>query len=177
MFENLTFAAGSGELIELRGPNGAGKSSLLRLLAGLDAPAAGQLEISGDSIYVGHADAIKLPLTVSENLSFWRDCFGSGDVPAALRAFHLEALADDPAYLLSQGQKRRLALARLALVDRSLWLLDEPTVGLDTAALENLRTLMKTHLAGGGTIIAATHAALEIDATRTLTLGTLGPHH
>jgi heme exporter protein A len=171
IFEGLRFAAGPGDLIEVRGPNGAGKSSLLRLLAGFSAPAAGQITLPGAVLHIGHATAVKAALSVRDNLAFWASCFGEGDVTAALAAFDLVPLADDPAALLSQGQTRRLALARLALISRPIWLLDEPTVGLDAASFEKLRILMITHLAGGGCIIAATHQELGVSARHVVMMG------
>lgn len=180
VFTDVNFALSSGQLLELRGPNGTGKSSLLRLIAGLGEPASGQITLAGGSNdlsigqqahYAAHQEAIKSPLTVVENLKFWGDFLGGGDMDAALAAFDLEALADYPAALLSAGQKRRLSLARLALVPRLLWLLDEPTVGLDTASLDRLTRLLRGHLSGGGLAVVATHAPLSLAADATLVLG------
>lgn len=180
VFSNVNFALSSGQLLELRGPNGSGKSSLLRLIAGLGEPVEGQITLEGGSPdltigqqahYAAHQEAIKSPLTVSENLTFWGDFLGGGDVAAALAAFDLADLAAYPAALLSAGQKRRLSLARLALVPRLLWLLDEPTLGLDRASLERLMTLLRGHLSGGGLAVVATHAALTLEADATLELG------
>jgi heme exporter protein A len=170
VFDNLSFSLNDGEYLELRGANGTGKSSLLRLLAGFDAPAEGTLTQATEAIYIGHADAIKPSLTVTENLEFWRDCFASCDVTQALATFNLQSLANDSVSLLSQGQKRRVALSRLALIGRPLWLLDEPTVGLDAASLIILRTLMTKHLASGGAIIAATHQDMGLKPAATITL-------
>lgn len=170
VFENLSFTLNAGGYIELRGPNGTGKSSLLRLLAGFDQPAAGTLTSTVEAVYIGHTDAIKPALTVTENLDFWRACFNGTDTNSALSTFNLQTLAHDPASLLSQGQKRRLALSRLVLVQRPLWLLDEPTVGLDTLSLDIIRTLMKNHLSAGGAIIAATHQDVGLKPTSTITL-------
>jgi heme exporter protein A len=108
---------------------------------------------------------------VSENLAFWRDFMGGGDVDEALAAFDLSRLSTYPAGLLSAGQKRRLALARLVLVPRMLWLLDEPTVGLDTSSLERLVTVMSRQLDAGGMIIAATHVPLGREPDARLDLG------
>ncbi len=175
IFENLSFALSKGQCLELRGPNGAGKSSLLRMLAGFIEPAGGELHFAdrGEnrrlSHYVGHADAIKLALTVRENLAFWSG-LSCGDIDRALPAFSLQSLVDEPAQLLSQGQRRRLALTRLILSQRPVWLLDEPANGLDTASLEKLRTQMMAHLESGGGIIAATHVDLGLPGTETLRL-------
>lgn len=180
VFSDVNFALASGQFLELRGPNGSGKSSLLRLVAGLGEPAQGEIVLEGGSPdlgigqqahYAAHQEAIKAPLTVAENLEFWGDFLGGGDLAEALAAFDLTDLAQYPAALLSAGQKRRLSLARLALVPRPLWLLDEPTLGLDQASLERLMRLLRGHLSGGGLAIVATHAALALAADLTLTLG------
>ncbi|MGE0237850.1 MAG: heme ABC exporter ATP-binding protein CcmA [Parvibaculaceae bacterium] len=180
VFSDVSFSLGVGQLLELRGPNGAGKSSLLRLIAGLGEPAAGELILAGGSPdlgigqqahYAAHQEAIKSPLTVAENLAFWGDFLGGGDLDGALAAFDLADLAQYPAALLSAGQKRRLSLSRLALVPRLLWLLDEPTLGLDQASLDRLMRLLRGHLSGGGLAIVATHAALGIAADVSLVLG------
>lgn len=180
VFTDVNFTLSSGQLLELRGPNGAGKSSLLRLIAGLGEAVSGQITLTGGSAdlsigqqahYAAHQEAIKSPLTVAENLDFWGGFLGGGDKAVALAAFDLEALADYPAALLSAGQKRRLSLARLALVPRLLWLLDEPTVGLDTNSLGRLTRLLRGHLSGGGLAVVATHAPLDLTADATLVLG------
>ncbi len=180
VFTDVSFTLASGQLLELRGPNGAGKSSLLRLIAGLGDPASGLLTLTGGSAelaigqqthYAAHQEAIKPPLTVIENLKFWGDFLGGGDVAAAIAAFDLDGLADYPAALLSAGQKRRLSLSRLALVPRLLWLLDEPTLGLDAASLDRLMKLLRGHLSGGGLALVATHNALSLSADVTLMLG------
>jgi heme exporter protein A len=180
VFTDVNFTLASGELMALRGPNGAGKSSLLRLLAGLNTPAAGSVIIENgiaestlaeQSHYIGHTEANKPALTVNENLNFWSQFLGGEKNKTALSTFNLEALANDQALLLSAGQKRRLALTRLVIAQRNLWLLDEPTVGLDTASLTNLQTLIKKHLGIGGMVMAATHTDLGVNATHELTLG------
>jgi heme exporter protein A len=175
VFSGLDFIITAGEMVELRGPNGAGKSSLLRLLAGLNPPASGSVTLGGESLrgdhahYIGHSEAVKPALSVAENLAFWQKFLGGGQAQT-LAPFRLEKLAQDEARLLSEGQRRRLALSRLTSVPRPLWLLDEPSVGLDKAALADLRREMKGHLATGGIIIAATHADLGLDNSRALEL-------
>jgi heme exporter protein A len=172
VFAGIGFSLGEGQLMQLTGPNGAGKSSLLRLIAGLNEAAAGTLVLAGgdsdltigqQAHYIAHQEAVKTALTVEENLAFWRDFLGGGSLEAALEAFALSRFASFQAGLLSAGQKRRLALARLALITRRLWLLDEPTVGLDTASLARLVAVMSAHLDHGGMIIAATHVPLGRD--------------
>ncbi len=185
VFENLSFRAPAGEALLLTGPNGSGKSSLLRLMAGLIAPATGRLDWNGAPVgddpdahrarlhYLGHLDALKPALTVSENLEFYAALHGcdAGGVGAALAAFDLERLAATPARFLSQGQRRRAALARLLAAPAPLWLLDEPTVGLDDASLGHLAAVLSAHLAGDGCVVAATHAPIAIANARRLELG------
>lgn len=181
VFRDLSLALASGQLMQLTGPNGSGKSSLLRLIAGLNEAAAGTLALDGghaelsigqQAHYIAHQEAVKTALTVFENLAFWRDFLGGGDVDDALEAFDLARLSSYPAGLLSAGQKRRLALARLVLVPRALWLLDEPTVGLDTASLARFVSVMARQLDRGGMIIAATHVPLGREPDARLELGT-----
>ena len=180
VFRGVSLSLKPGELMQLTGPNGSGKSSLLRLIAGLNEPASGTLLIEGGdgdlsigqrAHYIAHQEAVKSALSVHENLAFWRDFMGGGDVDGALAAFDLTRLSSYPAGLLSAGQKRRLALARLVLVPRVLWLLDEPTVGLDAASLERLVNVMAGHLSEGGMIIAATHVPLGREPEQLLELG------
>ncbi len=181
VFRDLSFRLRPGAALTLVGPNGAGKSTLLRLLAGLIRPAAGTLSWDGEEAladrvqhagrlaYLGHQDAVKPGLTAAENLAFFAR---GGDVGVALEALGLDALGSLPARMLSAGQRRRLALCRLALAkDVPLWLLDEPTLGLDDAALGRLGTLLAAHRARGGMVIAATHLALPLDHAETLRLG------
>ena len=180
VFRNVSLSLGPGQLLQLTGPNGSGKSSLLRLIAGLNEAQAGEVMLAGGNAdltigqqahYIAHQEAVKAALSVQENLAFWRDFMGGGDVGEAMSAFDLTRLASYPAGLLSAGQKRRLALARLVLVPRLLWLLDEPTVGLDTASLDRLVTVMAQQLAAGGMIIAATHVPLGREPDQRLDLG------
>jgi heme exporter protein A len=176
VFKNLNFAIKSGEVLELRGPNGSGKSSLLRLLAGLNQPVSGSINLSTaaglaeSAHYIGHNEAVKSALSVRENLHFWQSFMG-GAGGTSLQAFKLEKLSDDETRLLSQGQRRRLALTRLVAVKRPIWLLDEPTVGLDQTALADLTREMRAHLKSGGMIIAAMHGALGIKGSKQLQLG------
>lgn len=179
----ISFTVEAGAALILEGPNGAGKSTLLRLIAGLIQPDSGAVTLEGGDgelgigqqcHHVGHLDALKLALTVRENVEFWASFLGGGEVERALAAVKLDHLADLPAGLLSAGQKRRLALARLAAVPRPMWLLDEPTVSLDRAAKAELEAACAGHLAGGGLIVAATHQELALTPAQTLTLGGSG---
>lgn len=183
VFRDLSFSLGAGEALVLVGPNGSGKSSLLRLMAGLIEPFAGTLVHDGIAVaddpeahyartaYLGHVDAIKAFLSIREDLAFWRTLRGSPVEPeTAIAAFGLEAQAALPGRYLSSGQRRRAALARLLVSDAALWLLDEPSVGLDSASIARLGEVMAAHRAAGGSIVAATHLELGLDGARTLNL-------
>jgi heme exporter protein A len=180
LFSDLTFEAIAGEALIVTGPNGAGKSSLLRAIAGLLSLAVGafvleggddQQEIGEQAHYLGHADALKSVLTARENLEFWAAMLRADktspdkeiSVAAALDRVGLAHVAGFPISALSAGQKRRVALARLLVAYRPLWLLDEPTGALDAAAQTRLAEIMRAHLAAGGLIVAATHAPLGLE--------------
>lgn len=182
VFRDLSFRLQAGQAAIVRGPNGVGKSSLLRVLAGLVPVASGDALLGdiprGISLsrarsdfqeqvaYAGHLDAIKPALTVAQNLSAWAGLFGApeGAVVSALRTFDLDWLADRPAAQCSAGQKRRLGLARLGVMARPLWLLDEPTVSLDAASTGVVADLVRAHIAGGGLALIATHIDLGLGA-------------
>jgi len=166
VFGPISFEVAKGNALLLVGPNGSGKSTLLRLLAGLGRAEAGHITWNGEDTltdrtahgarvgYIGHQDAVKPGLTASENL-------GAG-AEAALSAVGLQRVAELPARMLSAGQKRRLALTRLLLKPAPIWLLDEPTLGLDTASVARFGTMLAAHRAGGGIVIAATHLPLPL---------------
>jgi heme exporter protein A len=170
VFRDLDFTIPDGGALLFTGPNGSGKSTLLRVLAGLLRPAAGEVRWDGPVAYVGHLDAVKPALTTAENLRF-AAAVGGGDVGAALASVGLETLADLPARMLSGGQRRRLALARLTLSRAKLWLLDEPTLGLDDASVHRLGGVLATHRARGGIVAAATHLPLPMGDAAELALG------
>lgn len=182
VFAGINFSLDGGEALVVTGRNGAGKSSLLRLIAGLLRTAGGRLSLTGgtdeaslaeQAHYLGHLDAVKPSLSVSENLQFWTDYLGApsgAPVEPALEAVDMAPLAGLPAAYLSAGQRRRLSIARLVAVKRPLWLLDEPTSALDTQSQERLAGLMRTHLSGGGMVVAAAHGPIGLDAARELKL-------
>jgi heme exporter protein A len=185
VFAALNFALDAGGALVLTGPNGSGKSSLLRLMAGLLSPAQGTLLWDGAAVgedpeahrgrltYLGHLDAVKPVLTVGENLAFWtglEDRTGAG-ADGALAQVDLGHLAEVPGRLLSAGQKRRLALARVLAGPAELWLLDEPTVGLDQDSIARLTTALAAHRNKGGQVVVATHAQVDLPGAETLDLG------
>jgi heme exporter protein A len=191
IFQGLGFSVPAGGALLLLGPNGSGKSSLLRLLAGLLKPASGDifwgaLAVTGDREshvgrlhYLGHQDAVKPVLTVEENLLFWARLHDPKTpeprVAAALAAFNLTALAQTPGKLLSAGQRRRLALARLLAAPAPLWLLDEPSVGLDQESVARLETILADHRAGGGIVALSTHAEIDLPGADVLQLDQFAP--
>ncbi|HZH50585.1 MAG TPA: heme ABC exporter ATP-binding protein CcmA [Microvirga sp.] len=178
IFSGVSFTLLPGEVLVVTGRNGAGKSTLLELLAGRLRPAAGEVLLAeaGDRTlpeclhYVGHRDALKSALTARENLDFARDFLGDPalDPREALEAVGLAHAARLPVAYLSAGQRRRIALARLLVAHRPLWLLDEPTSALDTASQENLLRLMEEHRERGGVVIATTHAPLALKDAKTV---------
>ncbi|GEP06979.1 heme ABC exporter ATP-binding protein CcmA [Methylobacterium oxalidis] len=178
IFAGLSFALGPGEALMVTGRNGAGKSTLLAVLAGRLKPDAGEVRVAevGEASLpeclhvVGHRDGLKSALTAEENLAFARDLLGAPALaPAeALAEMGLAHALRLPVAYLSAGQRRRVALARLLVCRRPLWLLDEPTAALDTASQAVLAHLMARHRAGGGLVVAATHQGLGLADAREL---------
>ena len=189
LFEGLDFALAAGEALLVVGGNGHGKTSLLRILAGLSLPAAGEVRWGGAPIrtvreaygralaWLGHADGIKADLTPLETLRLAAALRGRAlDDAAAQRALARVALArcaELPARVLSFGQRRRVALAALTLADARLWILDEPLAGLDAEGVGMVQGLLDAHLAAGGLAVVTTHQnlALAACAPRTLRVG------
>ncbi|HTN64330.1 MAG TPA: heme ABC exporter ATP-binding protein CcmA [Devosia sp.] len=178
----LDFAVGNGKCLLLRGPNGVGKSTLLLTLAGIVAPLGGRFELTPEDDngpqlhYCGHRNALKQRLSVVENLRFWAALNGpDGMAPlAALERVGLGATANLDAGYLSAGQGRRLALARLLVTARPLWLLDEPTAALDSDGHALVARLIDAHLDAGGLVIAATHDPItpaDLNRVETLVMG------
>ena len=165
ILKNVSLRLSRGGAALVLGPNGAGKTTLLRVLAGLLRPDAGQVrrtEASGGRIgWLGHQDAIKPALTAGENLDLAAAASG-GDTQAALTAMGMAPLADLPARMLSAGQRRRLAICRLLLSGSAVWLMDEPTLGLDAASIDRLGAALLAHRAAGGVVVAATHLPLPL---------------
>ena len=174
VFADISFTLETGEALVVTGPNGSGKSTMLRIVAGL-LPAAGGsaiLQEGGEEWptiasachYLGHANAMKTALTVAENLGFWRDFMGHAHltVDEALEMVGLPDIGHLPFGYLSTGQKRRVAIAKMLTSYRPVWLVDEPTAGLDKASEKGFEELMELHLEDGGIIVAATHLPLDL---------------
>lgn len=185
VFAGVDFALEPGEALLLRGPNGSGKSTLLRLLALLTPHRAGDLLWSGSTLdrdahrhrlrFLGHTDGLKPALSVMENLLFTTRLSDpvceQARCLAALERLELDHLALQPARFLSAGQKRRLALARLAASPGALWLLDEPGTGLDVKAVQNLHGMIAAFRATGGIVVLSTHGDLDTENARLLDMG------
>jgi heme exporter protein A len=168
----IGFGLNPGQALILRGANGIGKTTLLRTIAGLQPPLAGKISLPPDQLaYAGHQDAVKSVLSVAENLEFWARVYGSpADITPALVAMDLTTLVRRPARSLSAGQTRRLGLARLIVSARRLWLLDEPTVSLDTGSVRLFAAMLRAHLEGGGLALLASHIDLGLPEAGTLDL-------
>jgi heme exporter protein A len=164
LFEGLDLALAAGEALQVAGPNGSGKSSLIRLAAGLLRPECGSVEATTSSL-ADDSLALDRELSLQAALSFW-----GGDVGKGLEALGLAALRHVPVRLLSSGQRKRATLARVSASAAPLWLLDDPLNGLDSAGADLLGTLLQSHRAGGGAILAASHVELP-GIWQTLELG------
>jgi len=189
VFRGLDFALETGGALVLTGSNGSGKSSLLRLMAGLLPSQSGALSWDGEAIgsdpaahrarlhFIGHQDALKPVLTVFETVAFWGGLRGGDEKTAAasLARFGLDHVADSPCRLLSAGQRKRVSLARLLASTAPLWLLDEPTTGLDEASTRRLEITLAEHRQAGGIVIATTHIPLALAGAQNLSLGDFTP--
>ncbi len=192
VFRGLAFSVVPGGALLLTGTNGSGKSSLLRILAGLLEPFDGSVLADGlpldrgtradhaaRTAYIGHQDALKPTLTVEETVEFWSALALGGDramsCDKALAALNLSDLAPVRVQYLSSGQRRRLALTRLLVSGADLWLMDEPTVGLDTASVALVEDMVARHRDAGGTAILSTHIEFRLGGASTLDLGDFAP--
>ncbi len=183
IIEGLAFEVSSGEALVITGPNGSGKSTMLKALAGYLRPSAGTITLLGGNgeksvpeqcHYLAHSNALKLQLSVRENLEFWQHYLGMGEpVEAALEAVGLPGIGDIPAGYLSAGQKRRVAIARLIAAFRPVWLVDEPTAALDASSECRFAAIVERHLSNGGIVLAATHQPLGLEAARVLEMRAL----
>lgn len=183
LFAGLSFTLSAGELLQVQGENGSGKTTLLRTLCGFMQPLAGEIRWQGQSVreldeayhadivYLGHMNAIKDELSALENLrisSALAGCAVSDSVAiAALRRMGLRGRETFPVKVLSQGQRRRVALARLLISKAPMWILDEPLTALDVGAVGLMQELIGEHLANRGMVIFTTHQALEVSGVET----------
>ncbi|WP_169542459.1 heme ABC exporter ATP-binding protein CcmA [Sphingomonas baiyangensis] len=171
LFTELSFMVPAGGALMVLGPNGVGKSSLVRVAAGLLAPVAGQVERPERLALAGEAAALDAELPLAKALGFWAAIDGRGDaVAAALGAMALADLVQVPVRLLSTGQRKRAALARVIASGAALWLLDEPANGLDAAATRLLEAAIAAHRAGGGAVLVATHVPVAVPDAQELRL-------
>lgn len=180
LFRALNFSLPAGSMLQVTGPNGSGKTSFLRIMCGLLAPAEGEVRWHGAGIrslgeeysaaitYLGHRQGVKDELTALENLRVASGVSGvdvsEEEALDALSSVGLSGREFLPATLLSEGQRRRLALARLHICRTKLWILDEVLASLDLAAVALVRSLLENHLSRGGMAIVATHQELEMPA-------------
>ena len=166
VFAGISFNLAAGGAVQVEGPNGAGKSTLLRVLAELLPPAEGRVDNPFTLAYAGHDVALKPGSSLAAELAHWARLDGAhaATVAAAAERFALTALLDLPTAILSSGQRRRAALARVAASGAELWLLDEPDAGLDAASREHLAAAIADHRANGGLVVAVTHSDLGIVA-------------
>lgn len=178
LFDNLSFSLSSGEILQLAGPNGVGKTSLLRLVAGLSRPEHGSITWQDHNIsqvaenyqrqclYLGHHSGVKAELSAIENLHFYLGLAGEKvtmpELHALLAKVGLAGLEDEPVAHLSAGQQRRVALARLWLVKRKLWILDEPFTAIDKQGVAYLENVMLAHAQAGGMVLLTTHQELSL---------------
>jgi heme exporter protein A len=180
IFVSISFNLTAGKALVLTGPNGAGKSTLLRVVAGLLAPEKGRVAFIDNkggsdrrpgevSHYLGHRNAMKNELTVAENLAFWKQFLGDDEGGSAMSikdaadAVGLGSISHLPFGYLSAGQQRRMAFAKFLVAQRPVWILDEPTAALDSAAELVLTELISRHQKDGGLVLAATHQPLGLE--------------
>ncbi len=182
IFSDLNFSVSGGQAMVVTGPNGSGKSTLLRIICGLLPAAYGevQLEIGAEMLkasslihYLGHQNAMKPALSVRENLDFWQKFHGEKalEIEDALEAVGLPDIDHLPFGYLSTGQKRRVSIAKLLMSDRPIWVVDEPTAGLDRASEKRFAELMGEKLEDGGIIVAATHIPLGLAQVMSVDIG------
>ncbi|MDX3927450.1 MAG: heme ABC exporter ATP-binding protein CcmA [Shinella sp.] len=186
IFQGISFEIESGSALVVKGPNGSGKSTLLRVVAGLLPAFSGRVRVEAAPLpvervgeachYLGHRNAMKRELTVEENLHFWKAFLGDWPggagmgVQEAAGAVGLGGISHLPFGYLSAGQQRRMAMAKLLVARRPIWILDEPTAALDASAETMFAGLVTDHLAGGGLVLAATHQPLGLEGIRELSM-------
>jgi heme exporter protein A len=170
LFESLDLRLDPGGAALVTGPNGAGKSSLIRIAAGLLDASAGTVERDAPAALADEGLALDPKPSLARALGFWSRLDGA-DASEAMAAMGLTALADVPVRMLSTGQRKRAALARVIASGAPLWLLDEPANGLDGDGQARLEEAMAVHRAGGGAILAASHQPLALPGAERVALG------
>lgn len=170
LFEGIDLDLAAGDAAVITGPNGAGKSSLLRIAGGLLRALAGTVR-RGRTAWCDESPALDARQPLAEALRFWARIDGGDHVATAMAAMDLQGLADIPVRMLSTGQRRRAGLARAIASGAALWLLDEPTNGLDAASVDRLAAAVTAHRARGGAVLAASHQNLPLSGARTIALG------
>lgn len=178
LFEDLSFTVSPGEILRIEGSNGSGKTTLLRILCGLYQDYTGDVEWDLDDypVFVGHRPGVKDLLSARENLRWLAQLYqldaSAEDIDAALRAVDLRGFEDSPCGALSEGQRKRVNLARLYLLRSPAWILDEPFSSIDVDGVDQLQHAMARHLDGGGMILLTSHQSLELDhEVRSVRLG------
>lgn len=175
LFRKLSFALSAGEALHLTGANGTGKTTLIRALAGLTTPFAGEVSHEGAVGLLDERPALDPDLPLGKALGFWQRVDGCSDTSVALAVLGLEPLLEVPVRYLSTGQRKRAGLAALLNRGVPVWLLDEPLSGLDVAAIEQVTALIQAHVTGGGIALIASHQTLAIDGLRSLALEDFAP--
>ena len=171
LFAGVSLALASGEAAVVTGPNGVGKSSLIRIAAGLLAPAQGTVERGGGFALLTEGPALDPELPLIDALVFWARIDGHrDDALTALDRVGLAPMADAPVRWLSTGQRKRAGLARMLCSRAGVWLLDEPANGLDVRGTEVLETLIAAHRASGGVVLVATHVPIDVPDARQVRL-------
>lgn len=174
LFEHVSLTLAGGEAVIVSGANGCGKTSLLRLVAGLLPPAAGEVRCDVGIALLGEASALDGDRRLAEALLFWaridRVAQAAARVERALADVALDDIADVPVRLLSTGQRRRAAVARVIASGARLWLLDEPVTGLDATSIALLERAVARHRAGGGVAMMATHQPVALPGAIVLEL-------
>lgn len=189
LMRDFSLNLAAGESVLIKGPNGVGKTTLLRAIAGFIKPETGHINLSDNAAtqtpplsealhYIGHKNGVRASLTVLENLEFWQQFYNPvASLGTIAEAFALTPLANIKAGYLSEGQQRRLALSRLAIAPRPLWLLDEPTVSLDVNSSEMIANIAQSHVEKGGLLMVISHIPLSLQFTKEIELEPLKEHH